>query len=328
MAPVCNNTEALDSQVERFLQQHGVKYAPKSQIPIGMFDEKASLGNQARDVPLIPESVERFSLSLKKGEYLPPVIVFPSGNKVVTIDGNNRYAGHKRAGSQFVPGFVIAEDTPSETILLLTVAANNGHGVTPDPSWRLKQAAHLVEVGHTADKACEAAGVTKSQLGDYQAQKRADKRAANMKIHGFADLANTSRATLGRIQLDPVFYQAARVAIDTGMTAEDVRFLYRDVKGLGTQDEQIQHIVKVGAERKLEEKARKATGGGGRLASPYQSLLSSLGKIQALDSAAVARQILTDMDRAELNRRLDQAGEKLIEIQIAIQSANAEAVGA
>lgn len=325
VAPACDTTEAIDSQVERFLQDHGVKYAPKTQIPIGAIDEKSSLSNQARDVPLVPESVDRFAQSIKKGEYLPPVIVFPSGNKVTIVDGNNRYAGHKKAGSQFLPGYVIDENTPSATILLLTVAANNGHGVTPDLTWRVRQAAHLVGVGFTVEQAVLAAGVTKSQLGDYQATQRADARAKSLKIHGFGDLANASRAALGRLPGDPVFYQAARVAIDTGMTSEDVRHLYRDVRALPNEDAQIQHIAKVSAERKLEAQTKKATGGRGRLASPYQSLLSSLGKIQAVDSAAVARQVLTDIDRRELNRRLDQAGEKLIEIQIAIQKAVEEA---
>src|SRR4051812_32649496 len=155
--PACNGEDAVDSQVERFLQEHGVKYAPKTQIPIGLIDEKQSLANQARDVPIVPESVERFTASLRKGEYLPPVVVFPNGNRVVIVDGNNRFASHKKAGSQFVPGFVIDENTPSETIALLTVAANNGHGVTPDLKWRKRQAVHLVSVGFNADKACAAA---------------------------------------------------------------------------------------------------------------------------------------------------------------------------
>jgi hypothetical protein len=322
--PTCNNVDAIDSRVERFLQDHGVKYAPKSMIALTYFDEKASLSNQARPVPLIPENVDRYAASLKKGEYLPPVIVYPSGQKVVIVDGNNRHAAHKKAGNQFVPGFVIDENTPSETILLLTVAANNNHGSTPDLTHRLRQAANLVGVGHTSETACEAAGVSKNQLGDYMATKRGDQRASGMKIHGFTDLAATSRAMLGRLPLDSVFYQASRVAIDSAMTSDDVRLFYKEIRLLGSENEQIQYVTKISTERKLEAKAKKATGGGGRLASPYQSLLSSLGKIHAVDAAAVARQILTDIDRAELNRRLDAAGEKLIEIQIAIQNALTE----
>lgn len=324
--PACNNEDAIDSQVERFLQLNGVKYAPKSMIPIAMFDEKASLANQARDVPIVPESVERFTASLRAGEYLPPVIVFPQGNKVVTVDGNNRYASHKRHGSQFVPGFVIDEATPSETIALLTVAANVGHGVTPDLNWRKRQAAHLVSVGFTSDRACSAAGVTKAQLGDFQALTRADARARSLKIQtGWLELPQASRINLGRIALDSVFFQAARCAIDTAMQTEDTRILLKDIKSLGSESEQVAMIAKVSEERKLEAKTKAATGATGRVSSPKQSLFTSLGKIMKIDPAELARQVLTDLDRAELTRRLDKAGEKLIELQIAMNDAKVQA---
>lgn len=322
--PPCNIQDTQDSLVERWLQQHGVKYAPKTMIPLLMIDEKSSLGNQARDVPLVEDSVIRFTVSLRKGEYLPPIVVYPSGNKVVIVDGNNRHAAHKRFGSTAVPGFVIDENTPSETIALLTVAANNGHGVTPSVAWRLRQAAHLVQVGFAVERAVDAAGVTKSQLNDYLAVQRADAKAKQMKIQGFADLANTVRRDLCRLTLDSVFYQAARTTIDTAMTTDEVRTMVRDVKALTSESEQILHITKIADARKLEEKSRKATGRGGRMSSPYNSLLSSIGKIMVVDGAAVARQILTDFDRRELIRRLDGVGLKLIELQTALESRDEE----
>lgn len=324
-APVCNGEDAVDSRVERFLQEHGVKYAPKTQIPMDLIDEKASLQNQARDVPIVPESVDRFTASLRKGEYLPPIVVFPSGNRVVIVDGNNRYASHKKYGSRFIPGFVISEDTPSETIQLLTVAANNGHGVTPDLAWRKRQAAYLVSVGFTTEKACEAAGITKTQLADFQALSRADARAKAMKITGWEDLPATARIHVGRIPLDSVFFQAARCAIDTGLDSEGARLMLKEIKAIGSENEQIHFVAALSESRKAEAKARAATGRANRVSSPKQSLFTALGKIMNVDPAELARQTLTDMDRQLLIRRIDSAGEKLIELQIALNEGQASA---
>jgi len=320
--PACNGEDAVDSQVERFLNEHKVRFAPKAQIPIELFDEKSSLQNQARDVPLIQENVDRYATSLRKGEYLPPVIVFPSGNRVTIIDGNNRYAAHKKIGSRFVPGFVIAADTPSETIQLLTVAANNGHGETPDLRWRKRQAAHLIGLGYLADKACAAAGITKSQLSQFVALQRADARAKQMRITtGWTDLPDSTRIALGRAQLDSVFYQSAKCTIDTGMDSKACEALLRDVKALLSENEQITHIARVSEERKLEARVRAATGATNRLSSAKQSLITAIGKIMHIDSAELARQTLTDHDRTLLIKRVDDVGIKLIELQVALSDA-------
>lgn len=316
--PTCNGEDALDSQVERFLQLHGVKYAPKSLIPMAMIDEATSRANQARDVPILPESVDRFAQAIKAGEYLPPIVVFPNGNKVTIVDGNNRHAGHKKAGSVTVPGFVIAEDTPSETIALLTVASNNGHGVTPDLKWRKRQAAYLVSVGFSGEKACDAAGVSKSQLADYTALLRADARGKRMHVSSFSSLPESARINLGRIALDNAFFTACRLAIDTSMSSEDTRILLKDIKVLGTEADQLAFLARMSDERKLEAKAKAATGGTGRISSPKQSLITAIGKIMHMDPTDLARQVLTEDDRRLLIRRCDEAGEKLIELQIAL----------
>lgn len=321
--PTCDASEAIDSQVERFLQLHGIRYAPKTMFPIGAVNEKASLSNQARDVPLIPENVDRYAQAIKQGDYLPPLIVFKQGDAVVIVDGNNRYAGHKRAGSQFFPAFLIAEDTPSELIALLTVAANNNHGETPSIQWRLKQAAYLVSIGYSTDQAADAAGVTKHRLGDFQATMRADARAKDMKISGFTDLAASSRMSLGRLPLDSVFYQAARTVIDTEMGTEDVRLLIKGIREQSTEAAMIEHIGKVAGDRKLEAKKREA-GGKGKVKSPVMSLNAALGMIMNVDGGAIARQVLTDTDRQLIIRRLDAAGEKLIELQLALTESRLE----
>lgn len=61
------------------------------------------------------------------------------------------------------------------------------------------------------------------------------------------------------------------------------------------------------------------------MSSAKQSLITAIGKLMHMDPAELARQTLTDLDRQELIRRIDQAGEKLIELQIALSKARVEA---
>lgn len=319
IAPACNAEDAVDSKVEQFLQKYGVRYAPKTSIPIDIIDEKSSLANQARDVPIVPESVDRFAVSLRNGEYLPPVIVFPSGNRVTIVDGNNRYAAHKKVGARFAPGYVIDEATPSETIALLTVAANNDHGVTPDVRWRKRQAAHLVSVGHSAERACEAAGITVAALRDFQSLLRADARAKAMRIAtGWLDMPETTRVAIGKMPTEPVFLQAARCAIDTGLDSKGAQLLLKEVKDLPTESAQVSHIMDVTKQRELENRAKQATGATNRVSSPKQSLVTAVGKLTNIDAQALAQQVLTKMDRDLLQTRLVAAGEAIIELQIAL----------
>lgn len=320
LAPVCSPSEALDSQVERWIQRFEVKYAPKSMIPIGLIDEKGSLGNQARQEPLVPESVERFTMSLKAGEYLPAVVVYPVGNKVRIIDGNNRFAAHKKAGSQFIPGYIVDENIPTETILRMTINANVGHGVTPDQKWRVKQAAMLVANGFTAEVAAADAGVSRNVLQSYQAAVRFDARAKALKIQGCADLANASKVALVAVQNDAVFYQMTRTAIDTGMFSDDVRRMIKETRALPDEATQIQNIATIAADRKLEEQQRKAgVRPGNTLASPRQSLISAIGKILHIDPAELARSVLTDLEAREVINRCYKAADVLMEVATALE---------
>jgi hypothetical protein len=317
--------EAEDSKTERWLQRYGVKYAPKTKLALGLIDEKRSRGNQARDKAIVPELVERYSLALKHGEYLGAIVVYVDGNRAVIIDGNNREAAHRKNGEQFIWAYVVDSATPSETIHRLTVSANVRHGGTPDSRWRIKQAAFLVSIGVAQDDAARDAEVSVSQLRDYQAALRAEARAKGMKIHDFEKQSLTAKKDLGRLTNDPVFYQAAHAAIETGMTAEEVRTFVRDVKALKSDNEQIAHIVAVAERRKLERRENERPGKKARVSSPKTSLVTSLGKIQAIDPADLARQALTDLDRQLLIHRIEEGGEKLIELQVALETASKEA---
>jgi hypothetical protein len=189
--------------------------------------------------------------------------------------------------------------------------------------WRLTQANFLVGIGHSVDSACAAAAVTKSQLQDFRRAIHAEQRAKALKVHDFGHLPTSSKMKLGALASDPVFIQASRVAIDTAMKSDEVAHFVRDVKAQTSETEMIAHVGLVAEKRKMEAAAIAALGKAVQIKSPKQGLITGLGKIMHAQPGDIARSVVTDSERAELIKRCDEAGERLIEIMIALDSEEA-----
>lgn len=308
-------------EVESWLQSHQIAYAPPACIPMSVIDEKRSRTNQARRDPIVTESVDRFAAAMRAGKVFPPIVTYPSGGKLVIIDGNNRQAAARKAGLDTVFGVIIADDTPSELIQLLTVEANGHHGVTPELSWRLQQAFYLVSLGFTDQVAAEAAAVTIGQLRNHRAVAEADQRARAMRIGGFGALSLNARQALGVLKDEAVFFQAAKVSVDTAMTVDEIRDLVREVKARTSEGARIEFIGRIAKERGIEAATKKAMGRAvGRVSSPKQSLVAGIGKVLKVDEAALVRQIVTTTDRDLIRTRLGELERKLIRLSLALST--------
>lgn len=312
---------AAAMEVERWLQGREVHYAPPTAIPLDLIDERRSRKNQARQEAIVTESVERFSAAMRGGDVFPPIVVFAEGGKLIIIDGNNRQAAAKKAGRDTIDGIIIAADTPGELIQLLTVEANARHGVTPDPAWRLHQAVYLTSIGHNADTAAAVCGVSPSAISNYKAIQQAERRADALRINGFTALPVSHRLGLARIKDDPVFYQAAKLVISTGMTQSEVGALLRHFRALASEGARIDYIGSLAKEREVEAAVRKATGkAAARVSSPKTGLVTGIGMLLKVDPAALIRQIVTSNDRDLITARVKQLEDKLLEIQVAMDS--------
>lgn len=318
-------TTAASVEVEAWLQRHGVQYAPPTHIPMGLIDEKRSRGNQARKDAIVADSVERYATAMRSGAKFPPIVCYPLGGRLVIIDGNNRQAAARKANHDTIFGIVIAEDTPSELIQLLTVEANAHHGLTPDMSWRLQQAFHLCSIGFTDQAAAEAASISIAQLRNARAARDADQRARALKVHGFADISQAAKQALSALKDDAVFYQAAKLAVDTSMTSEEIREMTRAVKTQGSEGARIEYIGQLARTRGIERATKRALSKTlARVSSPKHSLVTAVGKILAIDPAALVRQVVTTTDRDLLDQRLRDLQKKLIAIQVAMTTLNFE----
>lgn len=310
-------------EVEGWLQRLGVQYAPACAIPMHMLDEKKSRMSQARRDAILSDSVDRFAAAMKAGASFPPIVVYANAGKLVIIDGNNRQAAARKAGKEYIVGIVVADDTPSEMISLMTVEANAHHGVTPDLSWRLQQAFHLCSLGFTDQQASDASAVSVPQLRTARAVQEADQRSRALRIHGFTEMAVATRQVLGALKDDAVFYQAARVAVDTGMTIDEVREMTRAVKTMPSEGARVEHIGSIAKARGIEKATRKVMGKAlNRVNSPKTALVAGIGKVMAVDIAALVRQIHTTHDLGVIRQRLTLAEQKIAEVRLALGTLN------
>ncbi len=303
---------AAGVQIESWLQNRAVAYAPPTMVPMNLIDVKRSRGNQARREAIVPESVDRFSTAMRAGTTFPPIVLYPDQGRLVIIDGNNRHAAASRVGAAEIPGIVIAEDTPSEVIHLLTVEANARHGVTPELAWRVQQAFSLVSMGWSDHDAAEAAGLSISQLRTARQVTDADQRARAMRISGFGNLNASCKQALAGLRDEAAFYQLSRIAVDTGMTTEEIREVTRAIKGMPSEAARVSYIATVGKSRAGLRQAKKAgSNSHSRLHSPKTSLAAGIGKIMAVDPTALIRQIVTTSERDVVNHRLAELTKKI-----------------
>lgn len=284
---------------------------------MSMIDTKRSRLNQARRDPIVTESVERFTTAMKQGRSFPPIVCYPLGKQLVIIDGNNRHEAAFRAKRDYIYGIVIDEKTDSDMIQLLTVEANASHGVTPPLDWRIRQAFHLCSIGHDDDTAAEAAGITLLQLRNARAQQQAENRAKILRIHGFPEVAGTSKQLLNAIKLEPVFHAAAQLTVDENLVTEQVRDLVRAVKTGKSESDQLAIVAEQKRLLIAEVAAKKAINK--RVNSPKNALVAGIGLISNINTGALIGQIRTVHDADVIKNRLDDLVEKILEIQVDLE---------
>lgn len=314
---------ASSVEVEAWLKRRNVQYAPPTGIPMALIDERRSRGNQARRDPLVAESVERFATAFRQNNIFPPIVVYPLGGKLIIIDGNNRQAAAKKAGREHIQGIIISDTTPSEVIQLLTVEANAHHGVTPELSWRLKQAFHLIGLGFSDQEAAEACGVTTGQVRNARATQQCEERARQLRIHNFAAVSTTTKQLLNVLKDEAVFYQACLVTVNHDLGVEDVRDLLREIKKQPSEADRIRVIAEIAKAKTVEQATKKAMNSR-KVSAPKHSLVAGMGLIMNCDESSLTRNILTEHDRSEVRKRLDEAVDKILSIQIALDEMKLE----
>ena len=309
---------ARHEPTESWLTSRGVTFSPPRRIPLEKIKRTESRQNQARAEALLPETVDRYVAALRAGAAFPPIVVFRSGGGYRIIDGNHRDESHVKAGREDIAVYTVADDTPSETIELLTVEANTRHGQPTDQAWLVTQALHLLATGHDIDTVTSATGVTEGAIRLAKRSIKADERARRLGIFEWERLSTTARASLSAIPTDPVFAAAAEVVLDSGMSTDDLKGFLRQIKAANSEADALRVIGSVAEERKTRRKLGK---GRNAIANPRNRVLSALGAVTALDPANLPRLFHTDEERKEVAGRCADAAVVLMEMEEVLRRA-------
>lgn len=306
----------LVDAIYHWLDSHGVKYKQAASHPIAMIDEDKSRMNQARAEAIDPDVVDRYTAALRHGDKFPPIVAIKMGGKFRIIDGNHRDKSRRKAGFKDIDVIEIDADTPSEVVYMLTVEANTRHGAPTTNAWRAQQSVHLHKLGYPADRIAEALGITKSSVHAAVRANEATKRATEMKLRRFGELAPSQKDKMANIKSDAVFRAVYELAVQTEFrSGRDWASFIRDVNKAKSEGEALELIGEVHEQREFDMRQAKATGAKSTVPSPKMRILTAIGAVSALDPEDVDEFFITDNERSEVGDRVAHAAIVLMELE-------------
>ena len=329
-----SDTHDTDSSIRAWLTSRKANVLPGVyNFPLGLINEKASQANQARDEAIIEDAVDRYSMGVKRGDIFPPIVIYypGGGSKTVAqlykerakaniVDGNNRYVAFKRAGKTEIPAIILAADTPSEIIYLLTVEANTRNGEPVSREFRLRQAVHLNNIGWNIDVACQAAGIPRSVFNDHKKTEAAKERARRLGAHKYASLPKTQQVALARIKDDRPFVEVVSLCADTAMNTDDLNRFMKEFRACTSEQQRAQLVQSTRDSRRVAAATQKALASGrSRTHSPKHDLATSIGKLLKVDPGLLAGSILRDEERAHIMAQLESVATHVFDIMSAIE---------
>lgn len=214
---------------------------------------------QIRDSVEAPAGeVTRYAQAMKRGDQFPPGVVTKDGRYV---DFNTRAKAAWKLGWPDFPAFILpvrfdtATESERERLYLLGAAFNTKAGKRLDR----KEVAGVIRkiAGNpdwTAEKVAQHLGLSTSVVKSVFAQFRAEARAERLGVHLNGSITESNKAMLGQRSeklTDRPFREIAKLALEAGLTSEELRDLCNRVQEAeGSDDERVAVIE---AERRARE---------------------------------------------------------------------------
>jgi len=321
--PVCSE------DIENWLnsQDPPVAFEGCVTIMLGEINEEESQKNQARPEALDVETVDKYIQMIINGEKFPPLVVYRQAKRYVIIDGNHRYAAAKRRGVKSIEVYIVADDTSSDAIFLLTGAANVRHGKPVPTAWLQHLAAAALARGFTIEVVAKQFGLNKKQIADAQKIEKGRRRADRLGLVKLFNALNfTTQGYVSALTLDRPFDTMLRLLNDLPWRGAGLASFVTEVKKMSSENDQIDAIRQKRKELDASEKARKVKGrvNVNTLTDPIGQINSTLGKImkgQYFQPDRFPRLYLTDQDRSEVMQRLYDAADRLLACVDALKNA-------
>lgn len=318
--PASASNTASGDPVLDMLARYDFKFTRET-IDLSKVDRDASLRNQARIAkPINEDQALLYSVAMENGDKFPPIVVYPANSGFIVMDGNHRVAAFDLSGVTTAEAYVVQR--PSQTqVEAFTYEANTKHGLPTSLNDRMKQAIHLVDRGMKVQDAARQLSLRENQLRSAIDAASAERRFEELGVKKFDRLTGSARRRLDAIHSNVVLKAAAELALDSGMSVEDITSLAKKINA--TRNERDQLAV-VASERETRKGTIKATVGG-RIPIPTQ--LVTLQRIDStiigLDQSKVvaALSALPDDVRDEYLRAAQKASVVLTDIVFATRAA-------
>jgi hypothetical protein len=323
--PAPRNTE-----VEKALNDRGVSYE-LMEIDVGLIDVVRSQANQARiQSPLVQSVVETYIAAMTRGDEFPPLIVYKARGaelKYVIVDGNHRLAAATGANLKSIWAYVVADNTPSELITILTYEANTKHGLPTSEVERARHAVFLIEnAGETIKNAAARMNLSPAFLTRHYTGVRANNRAGAAGINQgrWFDLSLAVRTRLNTLKADETFGACITYALKARLNATEIEELVTRLNKEGSVTEQLTILQREEQSNQGriqdvamgKDKARQSS-----MAGPRRSLYNATGMIESLTGDKQLRLIrdFTPLEASEWTSRIAQMRTTLQEIEDELQ---------
>lgn len=304
-----------------WLDELGVTHTLHEALDLDLVDAAASLRNQARFDPLDTETVDTYAAAMRAGDQFPPVIVHhaksaKAKHPYVILSGNHRYHAAVKADAKIAAYVVDRVDDPT-VLLRIAYQDNATHGLALSRPERIRHALHLVDNGFTQADAARCVGATDAQVSDALRVRGARERATAAGIAGFDTLPEGVQLKLRRIDWDPPFHAAARLAVRARLTTSQADELGKAVKAAKSEASALDAVEQLEAVHRERIQAQ-AGGMRKRTVSGRTALLSACTSVQNLSQPDVIRSVIDGQDAAILRRSCVKAIEKLQSLAAAI----------
>lgn len=305
-----------DERTETLLKNHEVNFTGPTVIKLVDIDRKTSRHNQAREQAINPEGVERYRQAMRNGDELPAIVVYKLNGKWIIIDGNNRDQAASDEKYEKCRAYIVDPNTPSETLVLMTVAANATNGMSVDKSWVLNNALYLVETGYSREAVSKALKVSVSAIEAHTRERMAGQRANQLRITNWNTMPIRVRQVIGRIRLDKPFVIVAEAAIATHVPySADFGAIVTKINNATSEEESLEIATQWAIAITEHYKQNKRMGKQRATTNHGMGLLTGLGKVNAFNMGIFNATFATDDNRRILNERIDTALSNLFEMK-------------
>lgn len=256
-----------DLLAEAVLKEWKQKY-DVAEVEVSDFDKSAGLHNQARNIPLIEEVADSYTIAMKNGASFPAVVAYRKAKKLIILGGNHRLEAASRSGRQAILCYVVDCADDEQTIRFLTKALNLVVGVRPSRKDCVAAALSLMETcGIPAKKAAKLFCVSDTSLNSAKRAADARERLAAIGCRTLLDDGKLSK--IGTVDNNNVLAKVAEIVEKGRLTLEETGMVLRDVAEKRTELEQLE--VTSG----FAKKYHVGTNGEQRTASPVASPIAS-----------------------------------------------------